>query len=213
MKGSTTYLPNAKGRAAPTSTIAAVSAACRVLLFPTSHIAETASKEIKVIIMPPALCPMDAMPPAAARTKKTRKKAAALAPPAVASNDALATTPTLSTAPTTKKGKTTGNKKATEPIDLCAAPMWAKTTNSKSHCVMAITHGQKLVVGNASTINGDVANKLSSGCQWYKKGPSGKRIMLGNPDFADMSWGRMRPTNHQREQCNDEDDKSGSRQQ
>ncbi len=59
-------------------------------------------------------------------------------------------------------------------------------TKGASHCIVAITHGHKWVVGNTTTINGEVANKPSSGCQGYQKGPSGKRIALGNPDFADM---------------------------
>ncbi len=77
--------------------------------------------------------------------------------------------------------------------------MWVKTTDCTSHCVVAIAHGQKWAVGNAATINGEVPKEPSSGCQWYQKGPSGERIAPGNPDFADMSWGRMRPTTTQAE--------------
>jgi hypothetical protein len=68
--------------------------------------------------------------------------------------------------------------------------MWAKTIKGASYCIVAIAHRQKWVVNNAATINGDVANKPLFGCQWYQKGPSGKTVALGNPDFADMSWGR-----------------------
>jgi hypothetical protein len=100
----------------------------------------------------------------------------------------------LSTTPATKKGKMTGKKKATKPINLCAMPMWAKMTDGPSHCVQAIAHGQKWVVGNATTINGDVADGPLSGCQWYQKGPSSKRFALGNLDFADMLWGRTQRT-------------------
>jgi hypothetical protein len=53
-KGSMTYLLSAEGRAAAASTTAAASAAPYVLLLPVSHIAETASNKIKVIIVPPA---------------------------------------------------------------------------------------------------------------------------------------------------------------
>jgi hypothetical protein len=74
------------------------------------------------------------VPPAAARMMKKRKKAAALA---------LSAMPTPSTAPATKNGKTTGKKKATKNVDLHAMPMWAKMTDSVSHCVMVIAHGQK----------------------------------------------------------------------
>jgi hypothetical protein len=134
------------------------------------------------------------VPFTAARTKKKRKKAATPVAPAGASVDASTATPAPSTAPVTKEGKTTRKKKAGKTIDLCTMPMWAKMTNSASHCIVAIAHGQKWVVGNAVTINGDVANKPSSGCQWYQKGPSSKRIAPSNPDFADMLWGRTRPT-------------------
>ncbi len=121
-----------------------------------------------------------------ARTKKKRKKAAALAVPVAASDNVLTATLTPSTAPAMKKGKTTNKKKATEPIDLCTMLMWAKMTNGASHHVVAIAHGQKWVVGNAATINGDSANEPLSGRQWYQKGLSGKRIAPGNPNFADM---------------------------
>ncbi len=96
-----------------------------------------------------------------------------------------------STAPAMKKGKMTGKKKAAKPVNLCAMPMWAKMTNNPSHCVMAIAHRQKWVVGNTTTINGDIANGPLSSCKWYQKGPSSKTIVLGNLDFADMLWGRM----------------------
>jgi hypothetical protein len=108
VKGSTTYLPNTEGRAATSSTIAAASTAPRILLSPASHIAETAGDEIEVIIVPPALTPMDAAPHAATRTKKKRKKATPAAAPAAATNNASTATPTLTTAPATKKGKMTG---------------------------------------------------------------------------------------------------------
>ena len=115
VKGSTTYLPNAEGRAVTASTIADASPAHRVLLSPASHIAETAGDEIEVIIVPPALTPIDATPHAAARTKKKRKKTTPVAAPAAATNVASTATSTPSTAPTTKKGKTTGkNKKSAD---------------------------------------------------------------------------------------------------
>ena len=50
VKGSTTYLPNAEGRAVTASTIAAASTAPHVSLSPASHIAETTGDEIEVII-------------------------------------------------------------------------------------------------------------------------------------------------------------------
>ena len=74
VKGSMTYLPNAEGRAATSSTIAAASSAPRVSLLLASHIVETASDETGVIIVLPALPPMDATPHAATRTKKKRKR-------------------------------------------------------------------------------------------------------------------------------------------
>ncbi len=107
-----------KGRAAISSIIAAASTAPRVLLLPASHIAETAGDKIDVIIVLPALPPMDVVPHATTRTKKKRKKTTPVAAPAAATNDASTATPTQSTTPTTKKGKTTDKKKSTKPINL-----------------------------------------------------------------------------------------------
>ena len=152
VKGSTTYLPNAEGRAVTASTIAAASPAHRVSLSPASHIADTAGNKIEVIIMPPAFTLIDAAPHATARTKKKRKKATPVAAPAAATNNASTATPTPSTAPTAKKGKTTGkNKKSTKPINLWMSPMWVSTTNLLMHCIVAIAHQQKWVAGNAET--------------------------------------------------------------
>ncbi len=151
-------------RAAPASTIAAASASPCVLLLPVSHIAETVNNKINVIIVNPALPLMDAMPPAAARTKMKRKKAAAPAAPEAASDSASTVMPMPSAAPSTRMGKTTGKKKATKPVNLCATPMWANATNGACHCIVAIAHGQKWVVGNATPINGNIANKPLSGC-------------------------------------------------
>jgi hypothetical protein len=184
VKGSTTYLPNAKGRAVTSSTITADSPAHRVSLSPASHIAETAGNEIEVILLPPALTPIDAAPHAAARTKKKRKKATPVAAPAAATDDASTATSTPSTAPTTKKGKTTGKKESAEPIDLRTSPMWVSTTDLAKHRVVAIAHEQKWVAGNAETITGNVADEPTSDRQWYQKG---ERIVPGNPNFADMS--------------------------
>jgi hypothetical protein len=113
MKGSTTYLPNAEGRASPVVTIAAASVAPHVSLLLAYHIAESASNKIEVIIVPPALPLIDAVPPTVARTKKNRKNAAAPAAPAAAFVDNSTATPTSSPAPAMKKGKTTGKKKST----------------------------------------------------------------------------------------------------
>jgi hypothetical protein len=156
----------------------AASAAPCVLLLPVSHIAESAGDKIEVIIVPSAFPPM--VPSAIARTKKKRKKAAALAVPAAASNNTSAATPMPSTTAATKKGKKTGKKKSAKPVNLRATPMWAKSTDGTSHCVVAIPHGQKWVVGNAATMNGDIADKPLSDRQCYQKGPSGKRIAPGN---------------------------------
>jgi hypothetical protein len=88
----------------------------------------------------------------------------------------------------------TGKMKAAKPVNLRATPMWAKMTDGTRHWIVAIAHGQKWVVSNAVTINGDVTNKHSSSCHWYQKGLFGERIVLGNLDFADMLWGRTQPT-------------------
>jgi len=65
--------------------------------------------------------------------------------------------------------------------------MWASTTDLAKHHIRAIAYQQKWVTGNAETIIGNVANKPMPGCQWYQRGPFGKRIAPGNPDFAEMS--------------------------
>jgi hypothetical protein len=129
--------------------IATASAAPCTLLSP-------ASNKIEVIIVAPALPPMDAMPPTTAWTKK-RKKAAAPAAPVATSNNALTAMPPPSTAPTPKKGKSSGRKKSTKPINLWALLMWVSMTNLKKHCVMGIANG-----------------------------PFGKRIAPGNPEYMDM---------------------------
>jgi hypothetical protein len=108
-----------------------------VSLLLVSHIAQSASNVIKVIIVPPDLLPI--VPSAAAWTKKKSKKATAPAAPAAASNNASTAMPMASTAPATKKGRTTGKKKAAKPIDLCLTLMWAKTTNGASHCVVGLS--------------------------------------------------------------------------
>ena len=147
VKGPTTYLPNAEGRAVTASTIAAASPAHRVSLLPASHIAETTGNKIEVIIVPPALTPIDAAPHATARTKKRRKKTTLVAAPAAATDDALTATSTPSTAPTAKKGKTTGkNKKSSEPIDLWTSLMWVSMTDLSMHCIVAIAHEQKVSI-------------------------------------------------------------------
>jgi hypothetical protein len=86
IKGSTIYLPNAKGRVAAASAIAFVdtnananantaAAAPCVLLSPAPLVAATANDEIEVILLPPPpLPPMEALPPAVGKTKKKRKK-------------------------------------------------------------------------------------------------------------------------------------------
>jgi hypothetical protein len=162
VKGLTTYLPNAEGRAVTASTITAASPAHPVSLLPASHITETAGDEIEVIIVPPALTPIDATPHAAARTKKKRKKDTPVAAPAAATNDASTATSTPSTAPTTKKGKTTGKKKSDKPINLRTSPMWVSTTDLAKHRVVVIAHEQKWVAGNAETITGNVADEPTS---------------------------------------------------
>ncbi len=104
----------------------------------------------------------------------------------MALDDASTVTPQLPTALAGKKSKVTKKKKAAKPVNLCALPMWVSTTNLKKHRVVAIAHKQKWVVGNADMITGDIANELSSNHQWSHKGPFGKRIMPGNPEYMDM---------------------------
>jgi hypothetical protein len=129
---------------------------------------------------------MDTVPPTAARTKKKRKKATAPVAPAATSDNALTATPPPSTAPATKKGKLPGKKKSAKPIDLWTLRMWVLTTNLKKHCFVVIAHKQKWVASNAGTITGNVSNKPLSNCQWYQKGPFGKRSAPGIPEYMNL---------------------------
>jgi len=123
----------------------------------------TAGDKIEVIIVPPALTPIDAAPHAAARTKKRRKKTTPVVAPAAVTNDASTALSMPSTAPTAKKEKMTSkNKKSSEPIDLRTSPMWVSTTDLSMHHIVAIAHEQKWVAGNAETITGNVADEPTS---------------------------------------------------
>jgi hypothetical protein len=99
----------------------------------------------------------------------------------------LTATPQLPTALARKKSKATKNKKAAKLVNFRALPMWVSTTNLKKHYVVAIAHEQKWVVGNMDTITGDVIDEPSSNHQCSYKGPFGKRIAPGNPEYMDMS--------------------------
>ena len=90
------------------------------------------------------------------------------------------------TTPATKKSKTTKKKKASKPVDLSVMPMWVSMNDMKKHCIVAITHEQKWVAGDAATITGDIANEPTSNHQWSHKGPFGKRIAPGNPAYNNM---------------------------
>jgi hypothetical protein len=182
-KGSTTYLPNTKGRPATASAIASINnnadvnvAPC-ISLLPAPLIAATVEDEIKVILPPLSPPhPTDAMPTAVRKTKKKREKA-------MVPDNALTKTPPLPTAPTAKKSKaTTKKKKATKPVDLRTTPMWVSMTNVKKHHVVTIAHKQKWVAGKTGTITGNITNEPSSNHQWSHKGLFGERITPGNPE-------------------------------
>jgi hypothetical protein len=185
MRGSTTYLPNAEGRAAAVSAIASVNddaaaaaAAPRVLLSPAP-----ADNKIEVVMLPS----MDDAANATARRKKKKRKKKATAPMAV-TNDASTAMPLSSTAPVAKKSKPTSKKKAAKPINLCKTPQWVQTTDPAKHRVVAIAHEQKWVASNTETITGNVADEpYLSGCPWSHNGPSGETIAPGDRDFEDMS--------------------------
>ncbi len=121
---------------------------------------------------------MDASPHAIGKMKKKRKKVRT-------PDDALTAKPPP-TAPAAKKSKTTKKKKTAEPVDLLAMPMWVLTINTKKHHVVAIAHEQKMVASNVATITGDVANEPTLNYQWSHKGPFGKRIVPGNPEYGNM---------------------------
>ncbi len=103
----------------------------------------------------------------------------------MAPDNVLTATLQLPTAPAGKKSKATKKKKAAKPINLRASPMWVLMTNLKKHCVVAIAHEQKLLVGK-DTITSDVADEPLSNHQWSHKGPFGERITPGNPESLAM---------------------------
>jgi hypothetical protein len=140
VKGSTIYLPNAKGRANTTSAIAAATttnngnddnaaaAAPRISFSPAP-----VDNNIEVILLPPTPPPP---PIRKTATKKKRKKAAA-------PDNALTATPQSPTTLVRKKSKATKKKKAAKPVNLRALPVWVSTTNLKKLCIVAIAHEQK----------------------------------------------------------------------
>ena len=180
MKGSTTYLPNAKERAADAAAAAAAKEAAATS--PPDPLVSATADDNKINTAP-APPPMEHVH-ATKKAKKKRKKAT----PSAATHDNTSTAmPPPSTAPTAKKSKAPKKKKATEPVDLCTTPMWSVTTNGGSHCIVAMAHKQKWIVGSDTTITGNVADEPLSSHQWHQKGPSGERIAPGYPDFEDIS--------------------------
>ena len=176
VKGSTTYLPNAKGRRAD----AAAAKEAAATLPPDPLVSATADDN--KIDTAPAPPPMEHAH-AAKKAKNRRKKAT----PSAATHDHASTaTPPPSTTPAAKKSKAPKKKKATKPVDLHTTPMWSVMTNGASHCVVAIAHEQKWVVSSDTTFTGNVANEPLSSRQWHQKGPSDERIASGYPDFKDM---------------------------
>ena len=113
VKGSTTYLPNAKGREAD----AAAAKEAAVTLPPDPLVAATADDN--KIDTDPAPPPMEH----AHATKKAKKKRKKATPSAAMHNNASTTMPPPSTAPAAKKSNAPKKKKATEPDDLRAMPM------------------------------------------------------------------------------------------
>jgi hypothetical protein len=111
VKGSSTYLPNAKARSATASAATddnaddnndaddanAVTAAPRVSLLPAPLIAAPADDDIEIVLPPPP-------PPEKTKRKRKRKKA-------TSRDDASTTTPPPPTAPVAKKSKATQKKK------------------------------------------------------------------------------------------------------
>lgn len=53
--------------------------------------------------------------------------------------------------------------------------MFVDDVNGRRHRVVDIAHGKKWVVGNASSIFGDVAKGKHSK-QWYQKGPCDEKV-------------------------------------
>jgi hypothetical protein len=178
VKGSTTYLHNAKGRANAAAAAAAMedegNDATNNNDDCVSHDndKDTADTITKAIIVPPAA--MTAM-----KTKRKRRKTAQ----AAAQDDTLAV-PLPPPPPPPSRPK---SRRTAKPVNLRATPLYSVTTDTTRHRIVAIAHEQRWVNGNAETITGDVASEPSSNWPWSQTGPTGEKIGPGNPDFEDMS--------------------------
>jgi hypothetical protein len=187
VRGSTTYIPNAEGRANAAADAAAAIATSKNANEDVPAINDEVDDATIETIIDNGLNAIVAPPAVPTATRKRRKTMRAATP-----KDKLTATlplpppPLPPTGPTTTKA--TKRKTPAAPIiDLHKMPMWVSTNDLTKHRVMAITHERKWVVGDDETITGDVADELSSNCQWSHKEPSGERIAQGNREYSNMS--------------------------
>jgi hypothetical protein len=155
VKGSTTYLHNAEGRA---NAAAATAAAMEDKgddatndddnCISHDNDKDAADTITNAIIVPPAAT-------TATKTKRKRRKTAQ----AAAQDDTLAEPPPPPPPPPPSRPK---SRRTAKPVNLHVTPLYSITTDTTRHRIVAIAHERRWVNGNAETITGDVASKPSS---------------------------------------------------
>jgi hypothetical protein len=183
VKGSTTYLHNAKGRA---NAAAAAAAAMEDEgddatnndddCVSHDNDEDAADTITNTIIVPPAAT-------TATKTKRKRRKTVQ----AAAQDDTLAAPLPPPPPPPPPPPSRPKSRRTAKPVNLRAMPLYSVTTDTTRHGIVAIAHEQRWVNGNTKTITSDVASKPSSNRPWSQTGPTGEKIGPGNPDFEDMS--------------------------
>ena len=129
---------------------------------------------------------------AASRTSATSSvhtlstsRASSVVSSTTSSSSAAASTAAPPSDPSAVPPSTQGKRKRGD-IDLDETPMFVDDVNGRRHRVVDIAHGKKWVVGDASSIFGDVAKGKPSK-QWYQKGPCDEKVYPGNKEFEEMT--------------------------
>ena len=181
-----TYSPNAEGGAATSSTIVTASTAPHVSLLPASHIAETVGDEIDDIIVLPVLPPHGRHASRRHKDEEEEKEGHACGCSCDCNQQCINCNANAIYHPHHEERQDDRQEevhRAHQPSDV--SNVGVNYQPREASC-QGIAHQQKWVTNNAETIIGNIANNPTSGRQWHQKGPSGKRIAPGNPDFADM---------------------------
>lgn len=129
---------------------------------------------------------------AASRTSATSSvhtlstsRASSVVSSTTSSSSAAASTAAPPSDPSAVPPSTQGKRKRGD-IDLDETPMFVDDVKGRRHRVVDIAHGKKWVVGDASSIFGDVAKGKPSK-QWYQKGPCDEKVYPGNKEFEEMT--------------------------